>query len=248
MTDTFYILLSQAVIFGCMAYLIFFKEYAKRKGSNLADKQDIEEITQKIEQVKNQFTQETEFLKSNLQFIITNQLQYTNEERNAIINFFDCHSKWLNLGLQDLTFNGYLKNNIDDLIQKDRQLDDLFTQTNIAQNRISLLVDNGQLVLLSHQLIIKTLEYNHWTKNLLFKLRLNLEEDKRELDRFLKLLEIKPLPPETRQIAERQQELLKERKLLNETYYADKVSKYKEVVLISENFSELVKAYLKKSI
>lgn len=227
---------------------MFFKEYIKRKGTNLADKQDIEDITQKIEQIKNHFTQENEFLKSNLQFIINNQLQNSNEERNAIINFFDYHSKWLNVGLQDLNFTIYQRNNIDDIIQKDRQLDDLFTQTNIAQNRISLLVNNDKLVVLSHQLIIKTLEYNHWTKSLLLKLRLNLEEDKGAIERFLKLMELKPLPTEANLIAEREKELKEERKLLIDSYYMDKVNKYKEVILISNQFTELVKIFLNKTI
>jgi hypothetical protein len=247
MAVTIYII-SQSIFFVCILYLMFFKEYIKRKGTNLADKQDIEGITQKIEQVKNQFTQENEFLKSNLQFIINNQLQNSNEERNAIINFFDYHSKWLNVGLQDLNFTIYQRNNIDDIIQKDRQLDDLFTQTNIAQNRISLLVNNDKLVVLSHQLIIKTLEYNHWTKSLLLKLRLNLEEDKGAIERFLKLMELKPLPAEANLIAEREKELKEERKLLTDTYYMDKVNKYKEVILISNQFIEIVKIFLNKTI
>lgn len=247
MNDTVYILL-QLGLYACMAYLIFFKEYIKRKGTNLADKQDIEEITKKIELVKRQFTEENEFLKSNLQFIISNQLQYTNEERNAIINFFDYHSKWLNLGLQDLNFYDYQRNNIDDLIQKDRQLDDFFTQTNIAQNRVSLLVDNGELIIQSNNLIIKTLEYNHWVKKLLLQLRLNLEEDKDQLDKFLKLLQIKPLPQEAQLISQRQKELRTERKAITDAYYADKVNKYKEVIFISGQFTQLVKGYLKKPI
>lgn len=248
MSDTFYILASQVVLYGCMIYLIFFKEYIKRKGSNLADKEDIEGITQKIEQVKNQFTQENEFLKSNLQFIITNQLQNTNEERNAIIKFSDSHSIWLNVGLQDVIFNGYQNNNIEELIQKNKQLDDFFTQTNVAQNRISLLVDNNEIIQVSNQLIIKTLEYNHWTKNLLSRLRFNIEENKSNLDHFLELYKIKPTPPEIQKIVERQKELKEERKQLNDSFYTDKINKYKEVLEVSSAFSRLVKAYLKKSI
>jgi biopolymer transport protein ExbB/TolQ len=79
--------LSQVAIFLCILYLMFIKEFVKKKGANLADKQDIEDITEKIEQVKNQFTQENEHLKANLQFLINNQLQNSNEERNAIMMF-----------------------------------------------------------------------------------------------------------------------------------------------------------------
>jgi hypothetical protein len=247
MSDTFHILLDLG-LYVCMGYLIFSKEYLKKKGANLADKQDIEDITSKIEQVKSQFVQENEILKSNLQLITKNQLQYTNEERNALVNFFDYYGKWLTVGLQGLNFYYYTRNNIQDLIQKDRQLEDFYTQTSIAHHRISLLVDDKELVAQSHKLIMKTLEYNHWTQNLLLKLRLNLEDGKMQYDQFLKLNDLNPLSKEAQQIIEREKELKKERGVLDDTYYAEKVNKFKEVLLISVPFTESVKRYLKKTV
>ncbi len=246
MDNTTLYIISQILLFGCVTYLMFFKEYIKKKGTNLADKQDIEGITQKIEQVKDQFTKENEFLKANLQFIINNQLQHSNEERNAIMTFFDTHSKWINIGLSDLSFNNYQRNNIDDLVQKERHLDDLYTQTNITQSRISLLIDNPDLIQLSHKLIQQTLEYHHWTKMLLLKLRLNLQADKSNFDIFIKLIEAKPMPQEVKISANREQELIKERKKLCEKYYAEKVNNYKQVLAISKQFTDIVKSHLAK--
>lgn len=61
-------------------------------------------------------------------------------------------------------------------------------------------------------------------------------------------MHVKPLPTEAQLIAEREKELKKECKVLVDTYYADKVIKYKEVVLISQQFTDLVKKYLKKTV
>jgi hypothetical protein len=234
------------ILFGCIIYLMFFKEYIKKKGSNLADKQDIEGITEQIELVKKEFTQENEFLKANLQFIINNQLQQSNEERNAIINFFDNFSMWLNVGLLDTKVNEYHRNNIDDLIQKDRDLNNYYTQTNVAQNRISLLVDNQEIVLLSNDLISATLKFNHWTQKQLFDLRYNLESDKKGLELFLELIKIKPMPAEATNIALEEKELKAKRKEICDNYYKNKISEYQNVLNVSTKFTAMVKAYLNK--
>lgn len=234
------------ILLGCIVYLMFFKDYIKKKGSNLADKQDIAEITKQIELVKKEFIQENEFLKANLQFIINNQLQQSNEERNAIINFFDNFSKWLNVGLLDLKFNAYQRNNIEDLIQKDRDLNGYYTQTNVSQNRISLLVDNHEIVKLSHELISETLKFNHWTQQQLLELRFNLESDKRGMDMFLELIKIKPIPTEAHDIANKEKELNVKRKEICDNYYKMKLDEYQKVLAISNKFTSVVKEYLNK--
>ena len=59
-------------------YLAFFKAYFKEKGKNLATKEDITEITQKIETVKNE-----------IYFNTQSKLSLTTEERNALVNYYE---------------------------------------------------------------------------------------------------------------------------------------------------------------
>ena len=172
----FYYLIPQVVTFLFMLFLLGSREYSKKKGANLADKEDMAAITNKIEEVKNQFTKENEFLKANLQFVINNQLQTSNEGRNAIISFYDSYSKWINVGLVDLKLSDYDRNNIDAIIQKRRQLDNFYIEANLTQSRVGLLIDNGELVVLSHALMISTLEFSQWSQMLLLKLEHNLED------------------------------------------------------------------------
>jgi len=234
------------ILFLCLIYLMFFKEYIKKKGSNLADKQDIADITKQIELVKREFTQENEILKANLQFVINNQLQQSNEERNAIINFFDGFSKWMNVGLLDTKLNTYNRNNIVDLIQKDRDLNDYYTQTNVAQNRISLLVEDEKIIKLSHELISETLRFNHWTQKILLELRLNLEDEKRGFEMFLELIKIKPIPPEALKVAQEEKEFHAKTKEICDEYYKNNIEEYKKVLTVSTKFTETVKLYLNK--
>lgn len=56
-------------------YLAFFKSYFKEKGKNLATKEDISEITEKIETIKSSYAQSLEKAKSELQ--IKSALQQT---------------------------------------------------------------------------------------------------------------------------------------------------------------------------
>lgn len=233
------------ILFVCMAYLMFFKDYIKKKGSNLADKQDIAAITHQIEIVKKEFTHENERLKANLQFFINIQLQQSNEERNAIITFYDYYSQWLNVGLLDIKFNQFNSNNIEDVYKKYKELNDFYTQTRISQNKISLLVNNIDIVNSSHKMIMEALKFNHWTQQQqLLALRMNLEENKRLNDRFQELIKLNPIPSEARDIAKKDEILTSKREEIFKYYYSDSIVEYKKIIKISNIFTEMVKTYL----
>lgn len=234
------------ILFGCMAYLIFFKDYIKKKGINLADKQDIADITKQIEMVKKEFNQENEHLKANLQFIISNQIQHSNEERNAIINFFDNYSKWVNVGLLDIKLNEYNFNNIDDLKIKYRELNDFYTQTSVSRNRISLLMNDEEIIDLSHSLLIAALNFTHWNQKLMFQLRLNLERHNRGNSRFLELIKIDKIGPEAEELAKEEQQLIYDRKQINSKFNAERNIEHRKIIGITNQFTNAIKLYFNK--
>jgi hypothetical protein len=61
--DYLIIVVLQGIVTGCIWY---FAPYFKEKGKNVATREDIEEITDKIESVKNDYAKELEGLKSQL--------------------------------------------------------------------------------------------------------------------------------------------------------------------------------------
>jgi hypothetical protein len=74
------------IIFLVSQYLIY---YFREKGKNLATKEDVEEITDKIEAVKNQYTVEIEKLKADLQLAIGSKNMLIEKRNEALIKFFE---------------------------------------------------------------------------------------------------------------------------------------------------------------
>jgi len=71
-------------------YAIFFKEYFKEKGKNLATKEDIESITEKIEVVKNELSyknlQKTEWNETNKRILFELYSDYVDLSENHLKN------------------------------------------------------------------------------------------------------------------------------------------------------------------
>lgn len=92
-----------------LAYLIirdYLNGYFREKGSNLATKQDIEEITGKIESVKIQYGIEMEKLKSYIQIGVKNESMIQEKTNDALIQFFEdsmfLHDAKMTINIGDL--------------------------------------------------------------------------------------------------------------------------------------------------
>lgn len=83
----------------------FLKSYLSEKGKNLATKQDIKSITNEIEDVKVQYTESMEKLKSYIQIGVGNQYMVQEKTNEILIKFFeDCmllHDEKLTINLGD---------------------------------------------------------------------------------------------------------------------------------------------------
>lgn len=67
----------------------YLPSYMKKKGENLATKEDIGDITEKIEGVKNEYIKENEKLKAVLQVSATQQNIIRDKSREVLLNFFE---------------------------------------------------------------------------------------------------------------------------------------------------------------
>jgi len=128
-----YFLLTILVIIG-NGWWIWYKQYETKKGENRALKEDIEELTEKVEQVKAEFNVNLEKVKAELQFLNTHQFSYAVEERNAIYAFLEAYHKWLSLSehleTDDLS---------DDLLtKKQRDYAEAFAHFNFCQSKLFL--------------------------------------------------------------------------------------------------------------
>ena len=91
-TSTFWtVIIIQSIAFIGGLIKIHHESYSKQKGKNLATKEDIASITEKIKTVEHQFLDKSATLKSNLDF----KYNHKNEERLALIDFHKKFSKWI---------------------------------------------------------------------------------------------------------------------------------------------------------
>jgi len=89
-------LMTNGILICLGLYLAFFKSYFTEKGKQLAVKEDVEEITEKVEKIKSEFINETEEIKAELEFLTQNKFSLANEERSSILDYFANYSHWLN--------------------------------------------------------------------------------------------------------------------------------------------------------
>lgn len=81
------------IVGGCSLFAILFKEYFKEKGKNIATKEDVEEITQKVENIKfeisNLHSQKNEFLE---------------KRKLALLEFFELFIEFSETYLRNISF------------------------------------------------------------------------------------------------------------------------------------------------
>lgn len=139
----------QAIIIIIGLYLAFFKSYFQEKGKNLATKEDIEEITKKVEKIK-----------SDLEYLTQFKIGLTVEERNSLVNCYEKYSYWLNTCF-DTYFGGINEENLTKLQETDARLSDAKFQYELAESRMQLFVNNEALSKLLSDIKLKTLELQH---------------------------------------------------------------------------------------
>lgn len=86
------------IIIICVGlYIVLWKSYLREKGKNFATKEDIEEITKKIETVKNEIGIHSQL-----------KLEYLKDRKKAALDFLSSISLWLDFALRPL---GIIQNN-----------------------------------------------------------------------------------------------------------------------------------------
>jgi hypothetical protein len=214
-------------------YLALFKSYFQEKGKNIATSEDIEDLTLKVESVKQQFLEKNATLKAKLDLLTNLQLSHKNDERLAIINFHKKFKSWIG-SLSESSPS--LVNDYDNVeIQaKIHSYNAIYQEVLSAEALLELYVDDKKLFELISDLKIKTIEnlVPHPPKTLI-DLKLN--------NINIELLE-KEQDPE-KKIA-RHKELMAERQGIYERYSENMIAGYKLNVPVDNAYTKYIKEYL----
>ena len=224
----------------------FLPNYFNEKGKLLAQKEDIQEITQKIESVKNEFAKETEYLRIDLQKLLNFQVSHRAEERNSIIIFYDKYNQWL-YSLLEINFGAYNRNYVNDLRDKRIFIEKFYAETNVAQSKLRLLVKYDGIINLSHKLMEKILEFKGWMDKRLLTLQQNLEKHNSLTERFLIIIKNLDVNKEMAySMAEDEKTLDREHREIVDEFYANRNKEYQNILTIDKQFIDIVKDYLTK--
>jgi len=131
----------------------FYPKYFEAKATNQATKEDIGEITEIIETIKSDISQQNEFLKAQLSLSNQHKLNIKSAEREAIFEFNKQKSVWI-YSLIRFSFYKYDQNNFRE-IDRDNQLGYQERQYNcdIATAHIVLFIHDNEFLDLKEKLI-----------------------------------------------------------------------------------------------
>ncbi|WP_144282044.1 hypothetical protein [Chryseobacterium echinoideorum] len=129
-------------------YLALFKSYFQEKGKNIATKEDIEEITQKVEKIK-----------TDLNYSTQNKISLKSEEKKSLIEYYEKYYQFQNY-LSDVTLVGIYENNEEKIRNIEEKIEQYKSDYDMASAKIELLIDNFEFIQKTRELKLQTIKYN----------------------------------------------------------------------------------------
>jgi len=211
--------------FGLLYFTIknLLPSYFNEKGRNIATKEDIGQITEIVEEVKN-----------DLEILTQSKLSIISEERNAILEFYKMYHLWLNTTI-DISFNNISDENEIEIKQQFIERSNQHKNVSLAQARLDLFIDNESLIKICNKMVIETLKLKHIGDKSLGEIRkINFE-----------ITKMKATVPIEEQL-ELYSKLLDKKKVIFDTLGEDIIAKYKELRPIINDFTIKSREYLYK--
>jgi hypothetical protein len=188
------------LLLALAAYKAFGISYFTEKGKNLATREDVEDITRKVEGIKSEFTRDTEQLKAELQHYSQARILLSTDAKNALVNCYEKYQFWKLLATDTSTGEYFDANTYENAInQRTEKIDQAYLDLLQAEAKMKLYVDEdtegADLMASYHQCKIGTMGCSNTLKMQMEALRYVLkigqtrviatEEDRRENNRIM---------------------------------------------------------------
>lgn len=215
------------ILIGLVVFVAFFKSYFTEKGKNIATSEDIEELTEKVESVKQEFVEKNMMLKARLDILSNVSFSHKNDERIALIEFHQKYTIWVSALTESLPH--LLNNNDENEIKKKLyRYHILYEEVRMSEALIHIYVPDTDLVNLIHNLISTTLKQlgSHGSDYLL---KLNEFQQKIKSGENTSSEQYEAIQKEFREICELyQNKLIESRKIQikSELKYKDRLKTY----------------------
>ncbi|MDZ7693610.1 MAG: hypothetical protein U5K69_21240 [Balneolaceae bacterium] len=238
-----YLILALEIIIGIA--LLFLSSYIKKKANNLADKSDLEELTEIVESVKKKYSDETELLKAELEVLTSKKTEIFNEEKEALLNFYFELNKWIwtKLNIQLADYN-HLK--VDELSKQIIEIHDTYNNVNVLFAKFRVLTQNEILIDKGQELILEVLKYHQFIESNMRDLKFSLGLEKGMFDVLTKYTEERREIPEDgrRFFKEISEYTSEEKEKVFDEFYDEKLKLFSKIVTLNKQFEELVKRHL----
>lgn len=221
-------------------YLALFKSYFQEKGKNIATSEDIEELTHKVESVKQNFMEKNAGFQAKLDLLTNLQTSHKNDERNALIDFHKTLKSWIGL-LTESSPSLVDDHDNQEIQSKIYQYEQTYRKVLGAEALLELYIDDEELTQLIYGLKVSVLEHlaPHPSKFLINLKHNNFEFEQRKL-----------MPVDTEenilQKSERQKELLDKRESIYDEYRTNMIKGYKEVIDLDKRYRAYMRDYILK--
>lgn len=151
-----------AIVSIVIAFIVFvvtqlLTGYLREKGTNYATKQDVEEITDKVESVKIEYSKEIEKLRSDLQVMVGNHSLIQEKRNEAIINFFEDCMILLNEKLL-VNFGDFPADQGESFMEYEISTNHIFTKIYSDFYRLFLYFDSEDPILVSSNKMIRSIQ------------------------------------------------------------------------------------------
>jgi hypothetical protein len=240
--NTTLLIILQILAAALTAYLIY---YAREKGKNQANKDDLKELTKIVEDVKTENSKEIELLKANLLVFSEKEKQIFSEEKEAIVIFFSQINTWIWDSL-NIYIHEYSHANYQEIASRLILMRDNYNKTNVTFSKVRIIVDDDDLIASGHDAIGKTLELHHFVEALLKRLSSNLSSEKIMVDQVLQT-DFDTLSDGMKSYYKSEGEKIREeRKAITDEYFGQHGKTFDPAIASVNIFKDLSKKYLRK--
>lgn len=196
----------EAIIFVALLCVAYIASYFRGKGRNLATKEDIEEITEKVESIKSQ-----------IQYAVQAKLNFRAEEHAALTDYYSKFYSWFS-AISNCSFYDITHENAQQLGEIRRNLESLEREFSLAEGKMELFVDNSDIVRRSSELKITTLKFQSHAYDASFKMEAL----------FIQITSMFSVTPVANQV-EKYEPLVEQRIEISRKFKYEQIEKIKEI-------------------
>lgn len=232
------------ILGGIALFREYLFAYTGEKAKNLAQKEDIEELTEKVQKISSQYSLQNNAIEQKLSHLYSLQSTHRDEERAAIVEYYENYVHWM-YTILEIPIDYYTQATLPLLAEKKKELDEYFLSINKASAKMILLVKNEELIDVQNEMILELINFKGWTDGKLLNLQFDMEKWNRITERFSRLIKnMENNLVEARSIADEETELMGRLDDNRKSYKMEKVQEFVKCKALAHKFAHKAKAYI----